>query len=417
LFKIIKKEVTESLNKFKIDKKIKKMRHQVRFGFDLLRVSAGYSFYSLSVHLKQSPQAQPRLGTLHLIKSAFLDCFSESTGHGLPQMAKPDSIFLRVLWVVFFLIALVGGICFISQTVDQYLQFGVITMTKINRESEITMPAITLCNSRFLNTHDMMLSCGYGIGSGPIKYCYSHNLILYDRHGQVNQCVVINHGTNKTELIKAEGEGWQYGYSLFLYTPPDCSIYFAVTDNSARVVYEEVREAVFPGKSTTIILSKTVQSALGPPHSQCNETQEFRQVTCRWDCFNKVMSEKCGCAFPAECGHWYYQTEECMDVYYSDNNRNAILSNCNKECPDECNLVSFPINRVDAEGNTRYYLNKYKRQISAKFNITGISDVETGKRITFMEVYFSRLETTKITQSPSMTPSNLVANVGGLLGK
>ena len=37
--------------------------------------------------------------------------------------------------------------------------------------------------------------------------------------------------------------------------------------------------------------------------------------------------------------------------------------------------------------------------------------------MTQLSVYFGRLETTEIFQSPSMTPTNWVGNVGGLLGK
>ena len=119
---------------------------------------------------KQNP------GTFNVVKVVFLDCFSASTGHGLPQMAKQDNLFLRVLWAVFFVVALVGNSAFIYQAVDQYLQFGVITMTKINRESQMTMPALTFC-PYVGNTKDMIIQCDYELVPG--KACNWNNLTLY----------------------------------------------------------------------------------------------------------------------------------------------------------------------------------------------------------------------------------------------
>jgi len=192
-------------------------------------------------------------------------------------MAKPDNLFLRVLWAVFFVVALVGNSVFMCQAVEQYLQFGVITTTKIKRESEMTLPAITFCALNGQNTKEMILQCSYG---EEYKDCLKKikNLTLYNRNGVQFNCVQINHGTNLTEFVEvdklniAKGEGDEYGYRIGLYIPPDAYVSFAVTDNSARVVLNEVREAVYTGQKSFMVLSKTVQNALGPPYSTCNET-------------------------------------------------------------------------------------------------------------------------------------------------
>ena len=157
-----------------------------------------------------------------------------------------------------------------------------------------------------------------------------------------------------------------------------------------------------------------MQTALGPPYSQCNKSENYRQVTCVDDCFFGTMSEICGCAYPSECGDSSGWTKECRDTY----NSSAIQSNCNLQCPAECNLVSFPLNRIDAYWDiSQSGLDYYKSIISGKFNTTGMSDDQIKKGMTWLYIYFSKFETTEITQSPSMTPTNLVANVGGLLGK
>ncbi len=125
------------------------------------------------------------------------------------------------------------------------------------------------------------------------------------------------------------------------------------------------------------------------------------------------MTKACRCVFPEECQY----IEKRYECHYHDL-KNKIYSDCSLQCPDECNQISFPFNRVDSDWDiSSDELNYYKRQISKKFNINRTNDDEIKKRLTRLEIYFNKLETTQITQSPSMTTTNLVGNVGGLLGK
>jgi len=98
-----------------------------------------------------------------------------STGHGLAQMVKPDNLFLSLLWLVFFLVGLGGGIFMIHQSIEEFSQYGVITTTKITRENEITMPAITFCSD--VNSRDMIMFCLFE--RDPNK-CKMVDLTLYD---------------------------------------------------------------------------------------------------------------------------------------------------------------------------------------------------------------------------------------------
>ena len=127
------------------------------------------------------------------------------------------------------------------------------------------------------------------------------------------------------------------------------------------------------------------------------------------------MSEICGCAYPAKCGYLSSWNKECQDAY--NYNNTPIQLHCSLQCPVECNQISFEFNRADVEWDiSQSDLNKYKPNISAKFNITEMSDERIAKRMTRLNIYFGKLQTTEISQSPSMTSTNLVGNVGGLLG-
>ena len=113
-------------------------------------------------------------------------------------MAKPDNLFLRVLWALFFVVALVGNSVFKYQAVEQYLQFGVITTTKINKEANMTFPAISFCP--YGKTQEMIVEC-----DSPNGLCKWHNLTLYDKYGDQFNCLQLNHGMNLTELDVAKG--------------------------------------------------------------------------------------------------------------------------------------------------------------------------------------------------------------------
>jgi hypothetical protein len=306
-------------------------------------------------------------------------------------------------------VAVTGCGFLVYQAVEQYGHFDVITMTKIKRETRMTLPAVTFCSSDE-NISEMIIDCVHGTSR---KGCKMNNLELYDRYGNRSYCVQLNHGTNATELQKATGEGFRYGYNFTFYQPSSSYIERTVTDNKAQVVRKEIREYVYPGLVTYLVLSKTVQTALGPPHSNCNESTDYREVNCIKDCYIKAMAEICGCRYVSECSS--YWSEECRNAYY---NSSRVESKCNKECPVECNHISFPSNRVDIGLDMdNYTFNNYKSLITRKFNISEDGDDEIKKRMTQMYVYFDKFETTEITQSPSMSLTSLVANVGGLLGK
>jgi len=295
----------------------------------------------------------------------------------------------------------------IYQAVDQYYQFDVITMTKIKRQKEMTLPAITIC-SRHEKTSEMIIFC---FGSS-LKQCKINNLEFYDRKGLPQYCVQINYGTNVTGFQSTEGSS--YGYRLDLYKHEEARLYLAITDNGARVASEEVRENLFPGQETQYILSKTVQTSLGLPYSNCNKSTDYRQVTCNENC-EKAMIEACGGGYDTEFQWSGLESEKCYNAFH---NSSKIEFKCNQECPVECNQVSFQSKRIDVELDIGdISIENYKKMISNKFDISEYSDDEIRKRITRLLIYFDKFEFTEITQSPSITTTSLIANVGGLLGK
>jgi len=104
-----------------------------------------------------------------------------------------------------------------------------------------------------------------------------------------------------------------------------------------------------------------------------------------------------------------------------DKKAGSIRSQCSLTCPAECVQINFELDRMDVEWDSTYTFEEsfddYKSQASKKFNISGMTDDQFNKRLSLNSIFFSKLETTKITQSPSMTLTSFIANVGGLLGQ
>ncbi len=48
---------------------------------------------------------------------------------------------------------------------------------------------------------------------------------------------------------------------------------------NVKIVNEDINKDIHSGQSTIIALSKTVQTALGQPYSDCNEAKDYRQTS------------------------------------------------------------------------------------------------------------------------------------------
>jgi len=219
-------------------------------------------------------------------------------------------------------------------------------------------------------------------------------------------------------LQKAYSEGSgindKYSYSIVMYQHK-YTVLVAITDNSARVVWEDFREQVYFGQITRFVQSKTVLTVLGSPHSNCNGSTDYRQVNCVEDCDKKAL-KTCALGYGLRSSSPDYTklSDECKSLW---SRPEIIITKCNQECPVECKQVSFESKRTDIELNTdmMMYFNSYKSIVSKKFNISKYSDDEFKKRMVVLLIRFDKLETTEITQSASISLTSLIANVGGLL--
>lgn len=86
------------------------------------------------------------------LKTLLIEWASNSTSHGIPNIAKTDRIYLKILWLIFFLLS--SSFCFylIIKCLIEYSQYPVLTNIQLITETPTQFPAITICNLNTLKT-------------------------------------------------------------------------------------------------------------------------------------------------------------------------------------------------------------------------------------------------------------------------
>jgi len=85
-----------------------------------------------------------------LISELTKETLESSSIHAIPNITKNKFYSIKTIWFLFFLIS--SGFCFwfIIQSITDYLNYDVVSKTKVNFETEIIFPVINVCN---LNTY------------------------------------------------------------------------------------------------------------------------------------------------------------------------------------------------------------------------------------------------------------------------
>jgi len=134
-----------------------------------------------------------------LSKSAVVDCLSSSTAHGLPQLVQPQ----RLLWIPFVILSVVACFIFIQQGIDQFNQNNFITMTEIKRQSNLTMPTVTICyhGNSTLGIQDILVDCSFGQQK---QNCSPMDFTM-------KNCVRLNFGDTQSLLVQDTEESFGSG--------------------------------------------------------------------------------------------------------------------------------------------------------------------------------------------------------------
>jgi hypothetical protein len=79
-------------------------------------------------------------------KNILEEALVESTVHGIPHMIKSNNFLLKTMWLVLCSCSLVYGSYAIYQEVNTFLNYPVISLTRVQYVQSLNLPILTICS-------------------------------------------------------------------------------------------------------------------------------------------------------------------------------------------------------------------------------------------------------------------------------
>ena len=183
------------------------------------------------------------------------------------------------------------------------------------------------------------------------------------------------------------------------------------------------------GEESYISIKRKFIKHVPSPHTECQDlasyssdlydfiiksNRTYRQKDCFDLCMQQLVIEKCGCYFTAfdNPNIFQNQTRPCLTVNDSFCMSNPVYQfdtvKCASEyCPLECEFFEYDLTISSIISPT---LNDYNSLNTSK------PYEEWRTQFANIIIYFPQLEYTLIEETPAMTFSSLIANIGGSMG-
>ena len=104
-------------------------------------------------------------------------CLSTTT-HAIPNICRSQYRFLKILWVIFFILSSSYCSYLISLSIQDYLKYPVTTTIQIINEPSVVFPTISICNLNPFITNNPNISAKYAsiLEEANIKFDQSPDL-------------------------------------------------------------------------------------------------------------------------------------------------------------------------------------------------------------------------------------------------
>ena len=305
-----------------------------------------------------------------------------------------QEFFKNIIWLVFILPLIGYCIYLLVDSYQQYLEFNVVTQTKINDEYPMIFPAITFCPLKFdfkekppfvkLNLSNVFESCTFE----NLTSCSIDDFIEYKvNYGvKIINCYQFNTGRDannkEVNILKSYIFGIFSGLSVTFKLSVDEFLVYFVGDNLVRPIHAELTNMVQPGKMVFVGIKKTVDIKEPKPYSNCTkDIDEFFS-----DEVKKIIESNIT-----------YRAANCFEnCFYENRDSNASfyekLGSCGNVCPFECQTNSFDVTKNEL--------------------FLSLED----KRFLQMNFFYDNSKVSKLTQSVKTSLADFISNTGGTLG-
>ena len=257
-------------------------------------------------------------------------------------------------------------------------------------------------------------------------------------------CIRINGGKNSNgdnvPLMKNYKAGSKSGLQIFMYLPASVNRYSNVVyeglsvfiHNSSFDPLEAESVEVSTGKQTNIAIKRTFVSKQPDPYSSCVDLANFdsvlyryfdannktyRQQDCIELCIQKNIIENCNCYslnYPR-----LFNASACLTIdkmkcsinQYNTFAAKDISQDCMDQCPLECESVSYDLTLSSSDYPSQFMYDQYKSMFP---QITSYDLFK--KSAVSLNVYYSMLAYTQLTEIKKTEVIDLFSNIGGTLG-
>ena len=381
-------------------------------------------------------------------KTPAKEIINESSLQFLLRPIKSEHLLVQVIWTIFLLILMFTTIFLCVQSVQSYLEFETITSIYEIAEKETQFPTISICSSTIKSFNVTILDLRF---NGLILTSDWQNHITKYTDTYFGDCYRFNGGFNMTKgtiPVKNLNKGERNdGFILDYYLDPrrdfgsmvvhihNYTMTPGTINNKGYYISASVRNS--------FIVKKKIDIKLEYPYNDCyknvsnslfNKTlidyiqskkRVYTQDECNDLCINLLFNETNNCDLDPPYWNissndlevtietifnthkWPESKKPCIDKFMDEFNKKDI---CTKYCPLECDSYTYDIiesvQPILGSGN-----------LSSNFAYPQFETFKNFTKIFFsINVYFSNLKYTLITQQPKYEIFDLISSIGGILG-
>ncbi|CAF1331132.1 unnamed protein product [Rotaria sordida] len=371
--------------------------------------------------LKADPKAR---GTRSIIREFSLN----TSTHGIPGIARSRSIQNRIFWCISTLIFTGVMIFFITQSIRAYFEYPSQTSVSIAVEWPQAFPAVTICNYSPLR-YDRF------IGSF-LNYTNTLNL------------------TNTTDTTNFTFAQSLYINDFLIYKLNQATGMVALVHDNVQFPYIEMAGMYLaPGRHHKFSYSKKMNIFLPAPYTTCNDKPNlgmqimfdqyqgadyaYTQFQCYTVCLQAYIYQKCGCGHPFR---WTIRsvvlpgTDKAINISFCDiknpcyieaaaelmNTRSIWTTYC-PDCTEECSTSDFLIKSSSLLAPPQFLMNDIKRFVEsskiplpANWSTSWVSEIQSN--YVSLEVVYETSRTEIYTEEATLSPVDVLSNVGGQTG-
>ncbi|CAF0969101.1 unnamed protein product [Brachionus calyciflorus] len=396
------------------------------------------------------------------ITKIIKDWGQSTSAHGISNILRAKSYFVKGVWLIFLLICLIYCSYQVFATILKYNCNNVITVHKFIYESPTKFPAVGFCGiNSFNGTHVNNLFNSNGklidnythlktnnseidfiprkILSDSLKICKfkgkncTHQDFSYYFNPTYGNCYTFNNNNNSNAKYLTRS-GIDDGLTIEL----EISAFNSenIFDYGIQVVIHDQEITPFPheegiqisySQENNIGLSRTLIRRLPYPFSNClNEINKdsflsefknigYSQKYCLKACFQLFIIEECKCYDPkspkVHKNVTICRTEEdlkCIqrnkDLFYESEK----IDECFHKCPNECKKINFNKKLTSSSIDKKKYEMNPLNQVIYSDHFQSLQVV--------VNVFYEDMDYQLIEEYPAMSLEELIADIGGSLG-